>query len=105
MNRRVLWLALAAAPVFAQNPMTDAIKGAYGRMKQNLIETAEAMPEGDYGYRLTKEQRPFGDWLEHVAMGNYGYCSAMRGAQPPDAAKSLQALKAKSEIQQALKAS
>ncbi len=104
MIRSSLLFALAV-PLFAQNPVTDAVKTAYGRVKQNLIETAEAMPEAEYSYRLTKEQRPFGSWLEHTAMGNYNLCAGMRGSAPPDEAKSLSGLTAKSEIQQALKKS
>lgn len=104
MMRRAL-LFVVALPLLAQNPVTDTVKGAYGRARQNLIETAEAMPEADYGYRLTKDQRPFGEWIQHTAMGNYNSCSAMKGTTPPDAMKALHSMTAKSEIQQALKAS
>ena len=52
-------------------------------MKKNLIEAAEAMPEADYGYQLTKEQRPFSGWIEHTAMGNYSLCSGIKGDKPP----------------------
>ncbi len=98
-------LFVVALPLLADNPVTDTVKTAYSRMKQNMIETAEAMPEADYSYKLTKEQRAFSEWLEHTAAGNYSYCSAIRGVTAPDEAKSLHGLTAKSEIQQALKKS
>jgi DinB superfamily len=104
MTRGLLFFAISM-PLLAGNPVTDTVKGAYARMKQNLIETAEAMPETGYAYRLTKEQRPFGEWILHTASGNYNYCSSIRGQQPPEAAKSLGGITAKSEIQQALKQS
>jgi hypothetical protein len=99
---RSIALFAAAIPLLAQNPMTDAVKSAYNRMKQNLIETAEVMPEADYGYRLTPPQRPFGEWIEHTAAGNYAFCAAMRGTPPPDAAKALPGLKSKGEIRRGL---
>ncbi len=104
MTLRTLLFALAL-PLLADNPVTDTVKAAYGRMKQNLIETAEAMPEADYSFRLTKEQRAFSEWLEHTATGNYNFCSAIRGQAAPEEAKSLHGLTSKSEIQQALKKS
>ncbi len=102
---RSLVLLFAIVPLLAQNPVTDAVKSAYDRMKQNLIETAEAMPESDYGYRLTAQQRPFGEWMKHTAMGNYGLCSAMRGVPVPETVHSIEGLNVKADIQTALKES
>jgi hypothetical protein len=68
----------------SSNPLTDAVMGRYHTIRQNLIETAEAMPEEQYGFRLTPEQRPFGEWIGHTAMGNYFFCSTIKGEPAPD---------------------
>ncbi len=102
---RPIVLFAFALPLLAQNPVTDAVKSAYNRIKQNLVETAGVMPESDYGYRLTPAQRPFGEWIEHTAAGNYNFCSTIGGKTPPEAMKALSGLKAKADIQRGLKES
>ena len=48
----VLLLVLAAAPAFAQgNPTSDAVRKAWGSVKQNISESAEQMPEANYGFK------------------------------------------------------
>ena len=96
---------LVAIPLLAQNPFTDALKGSYGRVKLNLIETADVMPEADYAFKLTPAQRSFGEWIGHTALSAYNGCSAMQGAAQPEAAKALHDLKAKADLQRALKES
>ncbi len=71
-----------AQPV--SNPLTHAFMGRYRAIRQNLVETANAMPEEQYSFRLTPVQRPFGEWIGHTAMGNYFFCSAVRGDARPD---------------------
>lgn len=72
--------AFAFVTVYAQqNPLTDAVKARYDSVKQNLIETAESMPEENYTFKLTPQQRTFGAWIEHTIDATFGYCSSMRG--------------------------
>ena len=59
------------------------------------------MPEESYGFRLTPAQRPFGEWIGHVAMGNYNFCGVIKGGKPPDM-EALHALTGKAEIVKAL---
>ena len=101
--RRFLTALALAAPLCAQNPFTDAVRANYNRIKQNLIETADVMPEADYAYKLTPAQRPFSEWIEHTAMSNYSYCSLAKGSQPPEAMKSVHGLSGKADISKALK--
>lgn len=97
-------LALAL-PLFAQNPVVQAVSANYNRIKQNLVDTAEVMPEENYSFKLTPAQREFGAWLEHTAQGNYSFCSAIRGSAPPDDAKKVAGLTAKADLQKALQSS
>lgn len=89
--------------VFAQsNPLTQAVTARYNSAKQNLMGAAEAMPEENYAYKLSPEQRPFGLWIEHTAMGNYSFCAAIKGGSAPDTSK-IHGLTSKAELQKALK--
>lgn len=102
---RLIALLFVCVSAFAQNPLTQAVTNAYNRVKQNLIAAAEAMPEADYSYKLTPAQRNYGEWIQHTAMGNYSFCAAIKGEQPPEEMKSLASETGKAELQGALKAS
>lgn len=102
---RVLAFLFVALSAIAQNPLTQAVTNAYNRAKQNLIAAADAMPEPDYTYKLTPEQRTFGAWIQHTAMGNYSFCAAIKGEQPPDEMNALASETGKAELRGALKAS
>jgi hypothetical protein len=83
------------------NPLTEAVTGRYKAVSQNLIETAEVMPEEFYSYRLTPAQRPFGEWIGHTAMGNYNFCAAIKGEKPPET-KHLHEMSGKAQLSKAL---
>jgi uncharacterized damage-inducible protein DinB len=97
----ILVVCCAAAIAQSQNPLTDAVMARYKTIRQNLIESAEAMPEESYGFRLTPAQRPFGEWIGHVALGNYNFCGVIKGEKPPDM-EALHALTGKAELVKAL---
>lgn len=105
MNLRLLpVLAAGCGIAAAQNPLTDQVMARYRAIRQNLVETAEVMPEGSYDYRLTPAQRTFGEWIGHTAMGNYSYCAVIKGEKTPDT-KHLHDMKSKGELSKALIAS
>jgi hypothetical protein len=83
------------------NPLTQAVTARYKTIKQNLIQAAEVMPEENYSYKLSPEQRPYGAWIEHTAIGNYSYCSAIKGSPAPEMGK--HGLTGKPELQKLLK--
>ncbi|MEO8025821.1 MAG: DinB family protein, partial [Bryobacteraceae bacterium] len=101
----ILAFAACAACALAQNPLTQAVTASYNGAKTNLIETAAAMPAEDYGFKLTPAQRPFGEWIEHTAMGNYSFCSAIAGTKPPAEAEHAHGVSGKAAIEGVLKAS
>ena len=102
---RLLAFLVTAVSVCAQNPLTQAVTNSYNRARQNLIAAADVMPDADYAYKLTPAQRTFGEWIQHTAMGNYSFCAAIKGEQPPDEMKMLSSETGKAELQGALKAS
>lgn len=97
----VIALALAAG---MENPLTQSVANRYQEAKRNLIESADLMPAGNYGFRLTPEQRTFGEWIGHTAISVEGFCAAIRGTTPPDT-KQIHELKDKPQLTAALKAS
>src|SRR6185295_15523730 len=101
----ILVTAACALTALAQNPLTQTVTASYNGAKTNLIEAAEAMPADGYSFNLTPGQRPFGEWMEHTAMGNYSMCAGMAGTKPPEASEHIHDLNGKADIQGVLKAS
>jgi uncharacterized damage-inducible protein DinB len=82
--------ASAAAPASAQspstgNPIASGVRTAWESGKQNLMRSAELMPESDYSFRPVDTVRTFGQILAHVAGANYVFCSAAKGEASPHA--------------------
>ena len=105
--KTVFVLACSLASAFGQatpNPLTDAIMSRYKTIRLNLVEAAQAMPDEHYGFRLTPEQRPFGEWIGHVAMGNMSYCATIKGEAAPDTAHMHQ-LTGKADLVEAIQKS
>jgi uncharacterized damage-inducible protein DinB len=84
---RVALLCLAVpAAVVAQgqdNPISGFQKGAYGRIKDILLRSAEKMPEENYSFKPTDSVRSFGQIVGHVADGQYLFCSVALGEKNP----------------------
>ena len=115
MNRLFLTALLAsslAAPAFAQQgppqapPTTSAfLRNMYNGNKNNIIRSAEKVPEDLYGLRPgpQEEVRTFGQHLAHVANFNFLWCSQAKGEKNPSAGINLEkTLKTKAEFQKAL---
>jgi hypothetical protein len=92
MHARVFTVVIAAILVLASassataqtaNPVSDAIRGAWDDAKGNLRQSAELMPEGDYGFRPTEQVRTFGQILAHTAGANYVFCAAAKAEKSP----------------------
>jgi hypothetical protein len=100
------WIApfLLAAAALAQAPIMDSIVPRYESVRLNLIESAELMPAKDYGYRLTPEQRSFGEWIEHNIGMNFNSCAPL-SAVPPTAAARYKGATDKTVLVEGLKAS
>jgi hypothetical protein len=73
--------SLSVSPLYAQGTPTssDAIQRAYNGIKGNIMKAADKMPEGDYDFKPTPEQRNFGGWIAHVADAQVTICSKAAG--------------------------
>jgi uncharacterized damage-inducible protein DinB len=77
-----------AAQAPSQAPAAGAIlvrvaQNAWAGAKRNIVESADQMPEADYGFKPADGVRTFGQVLAHVADSNYFYCARSKGEAPP----------------------
>jgi uncharacterized damage-inducible protein DinB len=75
----------AAAPAAAPaQPLSATLKAMWDGLRLNLVQSAEKMPEADYGFQPTKEVRTFGQMVAHVANSSFSYCARGRGEDNPN---------------------
>jgi len=90
----IMGLACACAGT-AQAPagMSAEITQAYTAVKNNILKTAEKMPDENYSFKPTPEIRPFSEVLDHVADSQMRTCAAIVGEQkkPSAAGKTTKA--------------
>lgn len=111
-SRIALFSALAAS-AFSQapaaqnngqdNPLSTWLRNAYMGNRNNIVRTAEKMPEEFYGMRPGSQQevRTFGQQVGHVANFNFLWCSEAKGEKNPNT-MNLEKLTTKAEFTKAL---
>src|SRR5579871_2245590 len=108
LSLAVLGLAKPAAAQTGKqadaNPMSTWLRGAYNGNRNNIVRTAEKMPEEFYDLRpgAQQEVRSFGEQVGHVANYNYLWCSQAKGEKNPHGADNLEKLPTKAELLKAL---
>ena len=80
--------AQAPGPAPSQPPSAGAIlariaQNTWAAAKRNIVESADQMPESDYGFKPVETVRTFGQILAHLADSNYFYCARAKGEAPP----------------------
>lgn len=96
MKKLLVAFSLAGLQVFAQssgstsNPLSASTKHLYSMTKNDLLKSAQEMPEANYSFRPVETVRTFGQLVGHVADAQYEFCSAVvgDGKQPPGVEKS-----------------
>jgi uncharacterized damage-inducible protein DinB len=91
MRQTVLTVAVIALCVCAvgaqtpagQNPIAAGQKMLFSMIKNNIVRSAEKMPEENYAFKPTPEVRSFGQLIGHVADSQYMFCSAVLGKPSP----------------------
>ena len=66
-------------------PVTQAVRSAWNGAKKNIQESADLMPEANYGFKPVDGVRTFGQILAHLAGANYVFCAAAKGEKSPHA--------------------
>ena len=86
---RLLCTALIAMPVALDaqaapaHPVADALRMMAEPTGTHLLQAAEAMPAGRYGFRPTPAQMTFGEIVLHIRRDNRTTCSALSGVAAP----------------------
>ena len=91
MRQTVMTVAVVALCVGAvgaqmpagQNPIAAGQKMLFSMVKNNIVRSAEKMPEENYAFKPTPEVRSFGQLIGHVADSQYMFCSAVLGKPNP----------------------
>jgi|SRR5271170_4276403 len=76
-------LSTLAVTLAAQNAnqLSKDAKQAYTDIKNDILRSAEKMPEENYSFKPAPRVRTFGQILGHVAEEQYIYCSHVKGEQ------------------------
>ncbi|MGP0070889.1 MAG: DinB family protein [Bryobacteraceae bacterium] len=97
---------LAASGAWAQtgagNPILASSKVFYSNAKQDILRSADKVPEDKFAFRPTDSVRTMGQLFAHVADGQYEFCGAAAGKH--DEKNVEQTAKTKADIVAALKA-
>ena len=92
----------AQTPAALQNPISAGQKFLHAMVKDNIVRSAEKMPEANYSFKPTPEVRSFGQLIGHIADSQYLFCSAVSGK--PNPAPGIEKSKtAKADLVQAVK--
>lgn len=97
-----LLAVLTGVPVVqAQNlsAVITEVKQGYESVKNNLLKSAEKVPDEDYSFKPTPEIRSFGEVMGHVVAAEGHTCAAVLG----DHSASHSKLETKTEVVSALK--
>jgi len=100
----LMMTASAQAPPPAQaNPLSAWLRNAYTGNRNNIVRSAEKMPEENYGMRpgAQQEVRTFAQQVSHVAFYNFLWCSQAKGEKNPNPGN-LDKLTSKAEIMKVL---
>jgi uncharacterized damage-inducible protein DinB len=76
--------AQAAPATPPAQPLSATLKGMWDGLKLNLVQSAEKMPDADYGFQPTKDVRTFGQLIAHVANSSFSYCARGKGEDNPN---------------------
>jgi uncharacterized damage-inducible protein DinB len=70
-----------ALPGQGTNRLGTEMKAAYNSVKNNLLKSAEKMPDENYGFKPTPDVRSFAEVLDHAAAAQLHSCGAVNGEQ------------------------
>jgi uncharacterized damage-inducible protein DinB len=97
--------ALAQAPAASAapaDPLSSTLKTLWDGVKRNIVESAEMMPEANYGFKPTPEVMSFGELLGHIADSNFNYCARVKGEKNPNEGNDIAKKTAKADVQKGL---
>ena len=94
----------AAAPAGPSGPAAE-VQRSYAAQKDNILKTAERMPEANYQYKPTPEVRTFARVVNHITEAQFRSCGIANHVAMADVAKPPSDTADKATIIAGLKAS
>lgn len=92
-----------AVPAIAQKALAEALARNAANTFRNLVESAEKMPEADYGFQATKDTRTFAGFVGHTINAAFNNCSRAKGEPNPNN-EDLEKVTEKAKLVEAAKA-
>ena len=80
-----------------------AIRERYNNIKRDIVEAAEAMPEGEYSFKPTPQVRSFGEIVGHIVDAQSFFCGVAGGGNPQYSDAIEKSKTTKAELLKALK--
>lgn len=81
----LIWVLLLATSAFAQNPVSDPVRGTYASLKRNLTEAVDKAPESLLSFKPTPDVMTFSELVIHITNSNFSDCSVLKGEPNPNA--------------------
>lgn len=104
MKTSLLMALTLSSALFAQNPLSTAMKAQYMLTRGALVRAAEKMPEDNYDFKPVPEVRSFGQLVGHVANASYFFCSTAMGEKSPSTVNVEKTVTKKAALVESLKA-
>jgi hypothetical protein len=85
MKTLLVAVVLSTVPAFAQsasssaNPLSGGTKYLYNQSKNDVLKSAQEMPEANYSFKPVDTVRSFGQVVAHVADAQYEFCAPVVG--------------------------
>jgi uncharacterized damage-inducible protein DinB len=97
-------LAQTGQPPSPKNALATWLRNAYTGRRNDLIKSAENVPDDIYGLRpgAQKEVRTYGQIIGHLANFNYLWCSQAKQENNPAEGKDFERLETKAALTKAL---
>ena len=97
-----LFVTALAAQSPSKSPLVATSQGFYGMAKNNILRSADKIPENLWSFQPTPEVRTIGQLFAHIADGQYEFCGVVSEGKMVDKGIEKSA-KTKADIVAALK--
>lgn len=87
--KNLLTILLAAAPLFAQGTVKDALVKHWKTTGEFTVAVAKLMPADSYGFKPVPEELSFGQLMVQIAAANLNACQLASGLKGPSVPETL----------------
>lgn len=91
--KNLLTILLAAAPLFAQSTVKDALVKHWKTTGEFTLAVAKAMPAEDYSFRPNPDEMSFGQLMAHISLADISACTIASGQKAPSMPEKVMAFR------------